>query len=276
MVLFETEPGTHSDFERRPVVRFFTVFLPCGQAGPSTRAPCAKSDVKRPFSHLTVSLSSRFPGFVKGPKRRSVSAYLPDQKNPGFVKGCKGKSGLRQRVQKAPKTATNYAFFPRSACNCPLPINPATDASIRHTTVHPGAGTHGSQAPAPPPGAAVIPPSGTRRQHASAHPCSLTSILGVSALLCPHASAASAIPHTSLARTMPFREMRTPSPPSLIAPFPRTPKPSPLRHAPRRTNLICSTYATALTRGSRACRLTPCSCRQAFPPSSCCTSSTQT
>ena len=39
-----------------------------------------------------------------------------------------------------------------------------------------------------------------------------------------------------LARTMPFRELRTPSPPSRTAPFPRT-HPSPLRLAPRRTSL---------------------------------------
>ena len=61
----------------------------------------------------------------------------------------------------------------------------------------------------------------------------------------------------------PGRDAR-PSPPSRIAPFPRT-------QPPRRTILICTTDATALTLCSRACRLTPCSCRQAFPPSSYCT-----
>ena len=92
--------------------------------------------------------------------------------------------------------------------------------------------------PGPPPGAAAPPwhpPAACLRT-----PCSVSSVLGVSAphlVPTPHPARRRSIPHTPLARTMPFREMRTPSPPSRTAPFPRT-QPSPLRLAPRRISLI--------------------------------------
>ena len=86
-------------------------------------------------------------------------------------------------------------------------------------------------------------------------PCSISSALWASPrhTLCPRRTPGSATlhpapipcPHDALPRAA-YAAVATPS---RIAPFPRA-QPSPLRLAPRRTSLICTTHATALTRAA--------------------------
>ena len=179
----------------------------------------------------------------KGPSVVSTltkNSLTSGKKNRGSSRGAKGNLAS-STGQKEPKTATNYAFVPRSACNCPLSINPATNASIRHRTARTQA--LGPTTPKPPPPRPAPP---------SSHPLAPAVSMPphTPAPLPPFWASPRCCAHTSLARTMPFREMRTPSPPSRIAPFPRTPQPSPLRLAPRRTSLICTTLTRRPSRAA--------------------------